>query len=265
MYFMVCAFGDPREEKYLPVLNGMGIGVELQNYGLTGVVSMPAWEERFSLHKAIRPKIAGRVAVHGPYMGLAYDYADCLLKEAVRKRMDMIYEAAKVLKPDTLIMHSGYNNTNPQFGKDEIWMKAITGFWREEIKRYSAIGTRVVIENMEESDPDLLIEAVGQVNSGYLGLCLDVGHANIFSDLKPSEWVKRMGKWLMHLHVHDNKGDADNHMPLGKGNIDFQDLFGALHQYTPDATVSLEVDSTPETVVADLQTIVRFGNKSVKA
>nr|NIS40833.1 sugar phosphate isomerase/epimerase [Desulfuromonadales bacterium] len=47
-----------------------------------------------------------------------------------------------------------------------------------------------------------------------------------------------MAPYLLHMHLHDNHGDRDAHLPVGKGTFDFQRLFSLLraHRLTPSAT-----------------------------
>jgi len=258
MYFMVCVFGNPQERRYLPILKALNVGVELQGYGPEGVVSRAVWEKRLALHKAIARKVSTRLAVHGPFIGLVYNHNDCLLKQAIRKRLDMTFEMTRALKPDTLVLHTQYRSSFPKFEMEKMWVENVADFWRGEIKRYAACGVRVALENLEEPDPELMIDLVDRVDHEYLGLCLDTGHANIFSDLKFSQWVERMGRRLMHIHIHDNNGDVDSHLPIGAGNIDFKDLFDAVRRIVPQAAVSLEVQEKPEVVINNLRRVLQF-------
>jgi sugar phosphate isomerase/epimerase len=44
------------------------------------------------------------------------------------------------------------------------------------------------------------------------------------------EWVEVLGARLMEIHLHDNHGEADEHLPLGQGDIDFASLFSLLEK-----------------------------------
>ncbi|MBC7131232.1 sugar phosphate isomerase/epimerase, partial [Candidatus Bathyarchaeota archaeon] len=54
------------------------------------------------------------------------------------------------------------------------------------------------------------------------GLTLDVGHANTFE--KPEKFVRLLRNYIINVHVHDNDGSKDSHLPIGKGNINFEGL-----------------------------------------
>jgi sugar phosphate isomerase/epimerase len=52
-----------------------------------------------------------------------------------------------------------------------------------------------------------------EVDSEYLRLTLDVGHAKA-SDVPYERFVERFGDRIHILHLHDNDGTADDHDPL---------------------------------------------------
>ena len=77
----------------------------------------------------------------------------------------------------------------------------------------------------------------------YLGLfkrfpnaaaLLDTGHAHV-NGWKLSDVLRDLNNKLVGVHVHDNDGTADAHLPVGCGNIDWNDYFAALKEYAPQA------------------------------
>ncbi len=73
-----------------------------------------------------------------------------------------------------------------------------------------------------------------------LGLHLDVGHTNFGAD--PAwKFCKELGKKIAHVHFSDNRGNADHHMPLGVGGIDWREVVLALKNAGYDKTITLEV------------------------
>jgi sugar phosphate isomerase/epimerase len=76
-----------------------------------------------------------------------------------------------------------------------------------------------------------------------LGLHLDVGHANLSVPYNTTEEIlAAYGDRLRHVHAHDNKGgNADLHLPLGSGNIDWPHTVQALRRCGYDGTITLEV------------------------
>lgn len=256
MNYSVCISGYKNDLKILPKLENLNVGIELQSYGLKGVDSPPAWEEKINQHKRVIENFTGRISVHGPFIGIRYTYNDYLLKEAVKKRMEKTYEMTKELKAEVLVMHSGIDGDIKKWNLENFWLEETTKFWKEEIKKYEKEGIKIVIENLVEEEPDILIELCDAVNSESFALCLDTGHMNVFSELPSSEWVKRINNRLQYVHLHDNKGENDEHLPVGKGNIDFDSFFDSIKKRN-DIIIALELDnSTPEEKIENLTEVM---------
>ena len=65
-----------------------------------------------------------------------------------------------------------------------------------------------------------------------IGLLLDVGHFYVSACQMGFDFasgVKAVAKYARELHLHDNDGRADEHLPLGEGTIDFGLLQGVTH------------------------------------
>ncbi len=257
MNFFLCLSGYENDLKILPKLEELNVGIELQSYGLKGVSSPLLWEEKIKQHKKIIENFSGRISVHGPFVGIRQTHMDCLLKEAVKKRMQLVFEMAKELKPEILVFHSGIIGDIKKWKLEDFWLEETTNFWKTEIKKYEKEGIKIVIENLVEEEPDILIELCDTVNSDFFVLCLDIGHMNVFSKLSPSDWVKKMGKRLQYVHLHDNNGENDEHLPVGKGNIDFDSFFDSIKNREDDIIIALELDnSTPEEKMKNLTEVI---------
>jgi len=257
MNYSVCLSGYENDLKILSKLEELNVGIELQSYGLKGVSSPLSWDKKIKQHKKIIENFKGKISVHGPFVGIRQTHMDCLLKEAVKKRMRLTYEMAKELKPEILVMHSGIDGDIKKWKLMDFWMEETTNFWKNEIKKYEKEGIKIVIENLVEEEPDILNKLCDAVNSHFFALCLDIGHLNVFSELSPSNWVKRMDKKLQYVHLHDNNGENDEHLPVGKGNIDFENFFDSLKNSENDITIALELDHcTPEEKIENLIEVI---------
>ena len=64
--------------------------------------------------------------------------------------------------------------------------------------------------------------------------CLDTGHLNVFSSAELNVWIQRLGPFIRQIHIHDNDGFLDQHLPPGQGNIDFNPLFRFLEGRVDD-------------------------------
>lgn len=253
MDLMICANGEPELLPFLPEIAELGAAIELGSYGIVGVQSQRAWRERLALHQAVRERFDGALAVHGPFIGMEYGHIDHLIRDAVNRRLDMTFDVAAKLRASRVVLHSGYRPQIDLFGLQDSWLETSVGFWRQEIRRWADAGVTIVIENDVEKSPDLLIRLVDGVDSPYLGLCLDVGHAHLFSELDAAEWVRRMRHRLLHVHLHDNDRTGDRHWPIGRGTIDFEPFYAELPRLARQATLSLEVEDSMRVKMGDLR------------
>jgi sugar phosphate isomerase/epimerase len=78
-----------------------------------------------------------------------------------------------------------------------------------------------------------------------LQLTLDTGHANIGSPhgKRILEFIQAFPDRIGHVHVSDNFGKQDNHLPIGAGSIEFPKVVDALRDIGYDKTVTFEIFS----------------------
>lgn len=256
MEFMVCLDGETDQLSYISEIADLGAGIELGSYGLIGARSKKDWDSKIEKHVKIVNKFPGKVAIHGPFIGISYSHIDHLIREAIYQRIDMTFNAACTLKANRVILHSGYSLENEVFHLNELWLTESINYWKEEIYRWEKAGIEIVLENDVEKSPDLLVELVETVKSPSLQLCLDTGHLHYLSPYPSLNWVSKMGSHLKHVHIHDNDQKADRHWPFGKGTFDFDAFYSSIENNSTNITLSIEVVGTMEEKMNDLRKII---------
>lgn len=101
----------------------------------------------------------------------------------------------------------------------------------------------IVLENTEE-DVNLLKKVFDKIPA--IKFCLDVGHANLFATENRSViLIDNFGKFLKHIHAHDNLGGNDEkhdlHLSIGEGKINFTPIFDKLKEIKYSGNITLEV------------------------
>jgi sugar phosphate isomerase/epimerase len=95
-------------------------------------------------------------------------------------------------------------------------------------------GVRLAVENVKDSIwiLDRVLDEVGvDPEETNLGICVDVGHAHLSRDAGRNpvcEYLERYADAMVHLHLHDNAGERDDHLALGEGTIDWRRAVGTL-------------------------------------
>lgn len=182
-----------------------------------------------------------RVAVHAPFMDLNPGALDPLVKQATQIRVGQTLAAAERLGAHRVILHPGYDRWR-YAGNEELWVEASLAFWRPFLRQAADAGLLLALENVFEDAPDNLVKLLAAVDSPTLGHCFDVGHWHMFCREKISlgAWFEQLGARVVHLHLHDNHGERDEHLPPGEGLICFDRLFSLIEHWAPAATMTLE-------------------------
>ena len=93
------------------------------------------------------------------------------------------------------------------------------------------------------------------------GVCLDSGHANITKEAFP-ETLRAIGDKLLALHLHDNTGDRDDHLPPYFGNMAMDGFVEGLKEIGYKGNLNFEVrfDDVPtESLEAALRYVYEVG------
>lgn len=89
--------------------------------------------------------------------------------------------------------------------------------------------------------PKSLLPIFNEVKNLYF--MLDVGHAQVAGGTTnlTREFLFHFGDKLAHVHFSDNKGANDDHLPIGAGIIDWEDIMKQLKKNNHVKTVTLEI------------------------
>jgi sugar phosphate isomerase/epimerase len=68
---------------------------------------------------------------------------------------------------------------------------------------------------------------ISKINNREIAITYDVGHANLNGD--PVKFLEMIpAERIVNVHLHDNFGSKDEHLPIGEGNIDFSAILNTL-------------------------------------
>ena len=144
------------------------------------------------------------------------------------------------------------------------WVRANMAFLTPIVEYARDKGVRILIENMpaDKEAPDNHLYGSCALNVSALadklacGVCWDTGHAHI-SGYNQSEQLKTIGDRLEALHIHDNDGVKDSHLPPFDGEVDWEDVANGLRFGDKQIVISVEV--TAWALSGDAKTRENFG------
>ena len=74
----------------------------------------------------------------------------------------------------------------------------------------------------------------------FVGMTFDIGHSYL-QGIDTCECLKMMASKLTHVHIHDNLGISDDHLPLGTGNVPLQAALNTLRDIGYDRSFGIEL------------------------
>jgi sugar phosphate isomerase/epimerase len=79
----------------------------------------------------------------------------------------------------------------------------------------------LTVENTVTASPEDFNDLFARLPDGPIAMCLDIGHANLYQGTRNDYvgYLDRLAKTIpiAHIHAHENRGDADSHLPLFTG------------------------------------------------
>ena len=151
------------------------------------------------------------------------------------------------------MLHSGYEKWK-YAQRVDIWLEESIKTWRPLRERAALQGVKLAIENIFEDEPSNLRRLMEELHSESFGICFDTGHCNLFTKVPLQDWLDTLGGYIFELHVHDNDGTFDSHLPIGDGTFDFGTLFDNLRGKEFIYTVEAH---TPERVLKSMERLKR--------
>ena len=120
---------------------------------------------------------------------------------------------------DTVVIHPGYLSPVSRYDTALAWQNHKQACIRLG-ETAESVGVKACLENMPNLDDFFCrdpYEQDGFVDGTGMGLTFDVGHANTNGNL--NDFCKIILPNAYHLHIHDNNGVRDEHLPLSEGSI----------------------------------------------
>ena len=95
------------------------------------------------------------------------------------------------------------------------------------------------------SNTDALLRLMDAVDADNFGAVLDTGHQHAQKEILPLS-VEKLGGRIYYLHVSDNDGQANEHLAVGRGTVDWDGLFLALKKHGFAGNVAVDVGGVPD-------------------
>ena len=243
--------------EYLPLIVELGLapeiafkGPELDNLPAAGI-------------NAVARELASvgrRPTVHAPFFDLSPGAMEPLVRQVTLQRLTQALEAAGLLGAQLMVVHPGFDRWRyPNLAA--TWTSQAAEFFPPLLRLAERLDCRLALENIYEESPDTLVDLVARLDSPWFGHCFDIGHWQLFGTVEQAPWLAAIAPRLLHLHLHDNLGQGDDHLPVGEGTIDFTPLLALLQKLPHPPSITLEAHD-PDALKRSLANLTTLGKGS---
>lgn len=193
--------------------------------------------------------------VHAPFVDNNIASPNPVFQRGFLKRLEESLFYAGQLGCRLWVFHPGMETDASSSYSSLAWQLNLESARRllETAEKY---GVKIAIENVPEPYP-FLMKSVRDFKRFYrdlgedLPLVLDVGHANLNHQIR--DFITQFPDKLAHVHASDNDGTGDQHLGIGRGNINWTEIAEALTEIGFDGVVMIESVKNVEESVKTLQ------------
>lgn len=229
-----------KDEEMKEIIAQTGMGVESIEFSVAENLDKPG-RTLETYRKRLEFMGCRELILHGPFLDLNPMAYDSLVVQATRTRYEQAYQAAKELGAKKLILHSGFI---PSVYFLTGWAERMADFYKKFLEDKDD-SVEILMENVMDPLPEPLREIMENVSHPSFGICLDIGHANCFSQTDCKEWAEMLFPYIRHLHLHDNPGDRDRHQALGDGTVPYRQVL-ELFRDRPGISCTIECSTERE-------------------
>lgn len=226
------------------------------------------WKTVADRTRSLLAGYSGRLGIHGPFWGLDIASADSEMRALNRRKHLQGIEVCEYLGATQMVIHSpyttwSYNNLDnaPDRKEYDRLLENCHDTMATVVKRAEDCGVTMVIENIEDIDPDIRCILADSFNSPAMAVSIDTGHAHYAHGTNGAPpvdyYVRRAGNHLQHIHLQDADGYADRHWAIGEGTIRWPSVFRALSEFNSQPRLILELRDKANILpsVANLQSL----------
>jgi sugar phosphate isomerase/epimerase len=163
------------------------------------------------------------VTFHAPFMDLRPGALDPRIRQASLDRLREVFDLIPWFRPRTVVCHPSFDEKY-YVSSEQPWLANSLETWRHLLGYVRGTDTAVALENVYERTPQPLRLLLDSLAAPEFCFCFDTGHFNVFAGAPLVEWMESLGGRLGEIHLHDNHGREDEHLPVGEGSFPFDEL-----------------------------------------
>ncbi len=183
--------------------------------------------------------------IHAPVSDVNFMSPNRAMRAEAERQLMQTILLAREIGCRRIVFHVGGRPRMGLFDPEKGFSQAV-----EIIKRLLAVADSHGIILLLENDP--VVDGLAAITpeecskfikafDGKLGFLLDVGHANMVSNTAVNQFIHLMPSALQGLHLSDNKGHMDEHLGIGEGTVNMQEIIEKLKAVSFEGELILEL------------------------
>jgi len=195
--------------------------------------------------------------VHGTATGtIRIDSEDNGAFETYIKLLENRIEFCYTVGGDAVVIHP------PRYGGSELsWRIDRSTKVIDAVRPLCAdLGVAIAVENCHPSDENILKTYFERYPTEYVGFCFDSGHANLNGNM---DRLLKFNDRLKVLHLHDNKGERDDHQPPLSGTVNWSQVMGWIKESGYAKPINFEVTHDPDLFEGTMDEFLDYTRNSI--
>ena len=174
-----------------------------------------------------------KFSLHAPFTDLNIASLNPTVQRLSVKAFKATMQKAYKVEAETVVIHPGFKGPQEGFRPGESWQLNIKVL-RQLQAEAKNLGLTLALENMPKGGWPILSRVedferfYAEADVEDLGLALDVGHALTVGQL--DQFLQKFSRRIVHIHLHSNYGDKDEHLGFGGGNLDWPGVITKLKE-----------------------------------
>lgn len=218
------------------------------NFGLLEIVA----ENNHTIDKETLPKVKELISsyeldytMHSPFSDINISSLNKAIRKESIKQVKYSIFAVNELGGKMLTFHPGRHASATYKSREKT--KKILFDSLKEISDYNKdYEVTISLENMPDTFITTMrvsqevLEVLSHENTFGIKHTMDVGHLKT-NNVDIDKYIHDLKNYLVHIHLHDNFGEFDNHLPLGEGNINLPKIFKVIEEIKYPGRIILEM------------------------
>jgi sugar phosphate isomerase/epimerase len=189
------------------------------------------------------------VSFHAPFSdSINYSSSDPSVREHSFSETCAAVRAAELIGAKYCVIHPGSDIPCPHAETYLDRMKQTVDMLNRIADCFLDRDISIILENMLPhllfGRPEDMLWIIGALEKRETGLCLDTGHAALSGDLPGITW--KYASYTRLVHINDNSGAGDDHLPPGRGTIDWNKFMRIMEETGFNGPLIIELAGRPD-------------------